>query len=326
MSVAPRGCIILVKRFGASTEDEAVRHLIIVAEKLLAPALRGPDRPSKRVPLRQGRGIFSIIGGLVIAGLYLPLTLDCARATERTVDLELVLAADISGSMDVEEAALQRQGFANAIRHPKVIATIQAGPLGRIAVTYVEWASEHIQSTLVHWTEISDTESARAFADAIEQPTVRIEEWTSISALIARAARSFEGNRFQGRRQIIDISGDGPNNRGAYVVHARDRAVADGITINGLPIVNDRPSPYGFPPLPDLDLYYEDCVIGGHGSFIVVADGFQDFARAIRQKMLLEIIAGAAPLVPLVRLASNRVRPTCDAGERQLPGWMFDFN
>ena len=306
-----------------------MRHLMLVVVNLLTFLLHGPDRPSKRVPLRQESSFFSIIGALVIAGLSHPLTLDSARAAERTVDLELVLAADISDSMDVEEAALQRQGFANAIRHPKVIETIQAGPFGRIAVTYIEWAGELIQSTLVDWTEISDTESASAFADAIEQQSVRIEQWvqyTSISALIARAARSFEGNRFQGRRRIIDISGDGPNNRGAYVVHARDRAVADGITINGLPIVNDRPGPYGYPPMPDLDLYYEDCVIGGYGSFVVVADGFQDFARAIRRKMLLEI-AGAATLVPFVRLASNKVRPPCNSGEQRLPpDWMFDFN
>lgn len=292
-------------------------------------ALHRSDRPSSLVPLCQGRGIFSIISAFVIAGFYLPLTPNYARATERTVDLELVLAADISDSIDVKEAALQRQGFANAIRHPKVIATIQEGQLGRIAVTYVEWAGQHIQRTLVDWAEISDTESARAIADAIEQAPVRTGKWTqytSISALIARAARSFDGNWFQGRRRIIDVSGDGANNRGVYVVHARDRAVADGIIINGLPIVNDRPGPYGFPQLPDLDLYYEDCVIGGHGSFIVVADGYQDFTRAIRRKLLLEIPV-AAPLVPLVRLASDKARPPCDAGEQRLPpDWMFDFN
>ena len=306
-----------------------MKRLIISAENFVALTLPGLDRPLKRGSLGQGRGIFSIIGALVIAGLYLPLTLDCARATERTVDLELVLAADISDSMDVREAALQRQGFVEAIRNPLVIATIQAGPLGRIAVTYVEWSGEHTQRTLVHWTELSDTESARAFADAIKQQNARIKRWvqyTSISALIAHAARSFESNRFQGRRRIIDVSGDGPNNRGAYVTHARDRAVAKGITINGLPIVNDRPGPYGYPPMPDLDLYYEDCVIGGRRSFVVVADGFQDFARAILRKFLLEI-AGATPPVTLLRLASNKVRPPCDAGEQRLPSdWMFDFN
>ena len=282
------------------------------------------DRSSKRVPLRLRRGICA----LVIAVLCLPPTFDCARATERTVDLELVLAADISDSIDEEEATLQRRGFADAIRHPKVISTIQSGPLGRIAATYWEWSGEHTQRKLVHWTELSDVGSARVFADAIEKQNARNQQWTqytSISALITRAARSFEDNGFQGRRRIIDISGDGPNNRGAYVVHARDRAVADGITINGLPIINDRPDRFGYPPMPDLDLYYEYCVIGGHGSFIVVADGFQDFARAILRKFLREI-AGVAPPVPLLRLVSNKVHPPCDAGERRLPpDWMFDF-
>ena len=270
-----------------------------------------------------------LIGALVMIGLGIFLPLSNVHATERTVDLELVLAADISDSIDEEEAALQRQGFANAIRDPQVIAMIQRGPLGRIAVTYVEWSGVHTQNTLVDWTELSDAESARAFADAIVLPSVRIEQWvqyTSISTLILRAAHSFKGNRFQGRRRIIDISGDGPNNRGTYVVLARDMAVADDITINGLPIINDRPGPYGYPPMPNLDLYYEDCVIGGHGSFLIVAKGYRDFARAIRHKMLLEI-AGSAPPLSLLRLASNQVRPPCNAGELELPpDWMFDFN
>ena len=255
----------------------------------------------------------------------LPLTSNWAGAGGRAVDLELVLAADISSSMDLEKAALQRRGFAGAIRHPQVIETIRQGRLGRIAVVYVEWAGSNYQRTLVNWTEVADAKSATAFAEALERRTLRVEFWTSISSAIAYAARSFDGNGFHGRRRIIDISGDGPNNRGADVVHDRDRAVADGIVINGLPIVNDRPGPYGYPMLPHLDLYYEDCVIGGPGSFVVVADGLQDFARAIRRKMVLEI-AGATPTVSLLRLATDRLRPPCDAGEQQLRGWFFDFD
>jgi len=148
--------------------------------------------------------------------------------------------------------------------------------------------------------------------------------WTSISAAITLAAASIEGNRFDAPRRIIDVSGDGPNNRGVHVVEARDNALARGFVINGLPIVNDRPGPLGYPPLPNLDLYYEDCVIGGPGSFIIVADGFTDFARAIRQKLVLEI-AGLAPPRALFHLAQERERPPCDAGEQQLRGWLFDF-
>lgn len=261
---------------------------------------------------------------LVAACACLVLTGNWAMASEREVDLELVLAADISESMDLEEAALQRRDFALAIRSPEVIAAIQSGPLGRIAVAYIEWAGDGYQNMLVDWTEVGDEKSAAAFAEAIEWSMPRTATWTSISTAILYAARSFEGNGFHAPRRIIDVSGDGPNNKGAYVVHARDWAVADGFVINGLPIVNERPNPYGYPVLPNLDLYYEDCVIGGPGSFIVTADGFKDFARAIRRKMLLEI-AGVRPPSALLRLAAERHRPPCDAGEQQIRGWMFDF-
>lgn len=240
-----------------------------------------------------------------------------AMSAERSVDLELVLAADISRSMDLEEAALVRQGFVRALRHPNVIDAIRRGPLGRIAVTYVEWGGDQYQRTRVDWAEVADAGSAEAFAEAVERSSVILVEWTSISGAIAFAAQSLEGNGFQAERRIIDISGDGPNNAGAYVNLARDRAVAGGIVINGLPIINDRPNIYGYPVLPDLDLYYEDCVIGGPGSFMVVAEGFRDFARAILSKLVREI-AGRAPTRRLMQLAAARPRPPCDAGEVQL--------
>ena len=249
-------------------------------------------------------------------------------AAERAVDLELVLATDISGSMDRDEANLQRQGFVDALRHSEVIRAIQGGMLGRIAVTYIEWAGEHHQRTLVGWTELSDTASAAAFADAVSRPEVTTERYTSISTVIAAASRSFAGNGFEGTRRVIDISGDGPNNKGAYVLLARDRALADGVVINGLPIINDRPSPRGYPSMAQLDLYYEDCVIGGPGAFIVVAKGFEDFARAILRKMVLEI-AGLSPPPERLHFVANRPRPACDAGERQLEKWrppgFYDF-
>ena len=242
-------------------------------------------------------------------------------AAERTVDLELVLAVDISESMDMEEAALQRQGFIRAFRHRNVIDAIQRGRLGRIAVTYVEWGSEQYQITRVDWTEVADASSAAAFAKAIERSSAILVSYTSISGAIAFGAQSFEGNGFRGERRIIDISGDGPNNMGASVNVARDRAVADGITINGLPIITDRPNIYGYPLMPDLDLYYEDCVIGGPGAFIVVADGFKDFARAILRKLVTEIAGRASPLY-LLRLAAARPRSPCNAGEVQHQRWL----
>ena len=270
-------------------------------------------------------GAARVLAGLplaLLAWLALPGAAP-SLAEERAVDLELVLAADISGSMDLEEATLQRQGFVEALRHPEVIEAILSGPLRRIAVTYVEWAGEPHQTTLVDWTEIGDAGAAAAFAKAVEAPPVTTALWTSISTVIDYAAARFEDNGFRGERRVIDISGDGPNNRGAYVLDARDRAVAAGIVINGLPIVNDRPGPYGLAPLPNLDLYYEDCVIGGFGAFVVVANGFADFARAIRRKMLLEI-AGRVPHRPLLQPVSEGLRPPCDAGERQIRNMMYE--
>jgi len=244
-----------------------------------------------------------------------------AEASERVVDLELVLAADISGSMDQEEATLQRVGFVSALRHPDVIATITRGRLGRIALTYVEWAGYQTQRTLVEWREISDARSANAFADELEKFPVRTAYWTSISNVIEYASDSFDKSGYTARRRIIDVSGDGPNNSGYYVPWARDRAVSKGIIINGLPIINDRLGPYGFTPMPNLDLYYEDCVIGGQGAFVIVANGFKDFARAIRRKMILEIAGQATPQASLFHLAAERTRQPCNAGETQLRIW-----
>jgi hypothetical protein len=244
---------------------------------------------------------------------------------ERAVDLELVLAADISNSMDLEEVALVRQGFVRAFRHRDVIDAIQRGRFGRIAVTYVEWGSAQYQRTRVDWAEVADAGSAADFAEAVERSSVILVEWTSISGAIAFGAESFEGNGFRSERRIIDISGDGPNNSGAYVNLVRDRAVADGVAINGLPIINDRPQIYGYPPFPDLDLYYQDCVIGGPGAFIVVADGFKDFARAILRKLVTEI-AGRVPPQRLLWRAAARPRLPCNAGEIQLQEFLQNQN
>ena len=261
----------------------------------------------------------------LLAAALLLLAGQSVRAAEREVDLELVLAADISGSMDLEEATLQRHGFASALRHPEVVQAIRLGGLGRIAVTYMEWAGARHQSTLVDWAEVSDATSATAFAQAILRPKIRTKIWTSISQVITSAAGSFANNGFQGLRRVIDISGDGPNNSGAFVVEARDDAVGQGITINGLPIINDRLGPYGIPPMPDLDLYYEDCVVGGPGAFVVVANGFGDFARAILRKMILEV-AGARPRPRLLAFVAVGQRPPCNFGEWQIQHWLGDFD
>ena len=230
-----------------------------------------------------------VLAAGVIGALSLP-----AAAEDLEVDLELVLAVDVSGSVDEVEAQLQREGYIAALRHPHVIEAIQGGMFRRIALAYVEWAGDHYQRTMLDWTLIEDAAGAHGFADALAETPLTSAHWTSISGAIDYSATLFEGNGFEGFRRVIDVSGDGYNNRGRPVEHARDDAVAAGITINGLPIVNDRPNPWGGSPPHDLDLYYEQRVIGGPGAFIVVADDYTSFASAILSKLLLEI-AGETP-------------------------------
>jgi hypothetical protein len=246
------------------------------------------------------------------------------------VDLELVMAVDVSGSIDLDEAELQRAGYVSALTDPQVVRTIQAGKIGRIAASYVEWAGDHYQATIVDWTVIDGPDSAAAFAKKLANAPIQTQMWTSLSGAIDYGIKKMAESPYQSRRRVVDISGDGPNNDGRSVTLLRDRAVQAGIVINGLPIVNDRASPWGMPPMPNLDLYYEDCVIGGPGAFIIVANSFQDFARAIRRKLILEI-AGLAPepvidrdAAPGITLAAEHKRPRCDEGEKRTRGLRRD--
>jgi len=245
-------------------------------------------------------------------------------AEPESVDLELVLAVDVSGSIDQEEAALQRRGYVAALQDERVVNAIKTGFHGRIGVTYFEWAGIHHRRTVADWTTIGDTASARAFADWIAAQSISAGAWTSISGAIDYGLQRFADSPYKSRRRVLDISGDGPNNNGPYVIEWRDRALAQGITINGLPIINERPSRWGLPPFLDLDLYFEDCVIGGRGAFIVVAESFEDFAFAIRRKLIMEI-ADMPPrdgrVIPARTHTRERnragPRPPCDAGERE---------
>ena len=252
-----------------------------------------------------------------------------------SVDLELVLAVDVSGSVDEEEGKLQRMGYVNAFRSPSVLRAIQSGRHKRIAVTYMEWAGFDFQRIIAGWKQIHDEASAEAFAYLLAQAPVGVGPYTSISGAIEFALPLFENNGFTSERRVIDISGDGPNNSGDFVTHARDKAIRAGVTINGLPIVNNRPSPWGRMPMPNLDLYYRKCVIGGRRSFLVVANDFRSFGRAIRRKLILEIVglpgtekqqlvqeprkAGESPVLV------SREAPPCDAGERRRRSWMDEF-
>ena len=234
------------------------------------------------------------------AGLLLGFALGAGAATataqELPVDLELVLAVDVSGSIDAEEARRQREGYVAAIADEAVARAIQANFHRRIAVLYLEWASADYQRVALDWALIEDDASAKAFAGRLAAAPPRTARWTSISAAIDAAVPLFEGNGYAGDRRVIDVSGDGPNNRGRSVLAARDEAVARGIVINGLPILDDRTQPAGLPtPVEmDLDLYYSDHVIGGPGSFVVPAKDFTDFRLAILNKLIREI-AGPPP-------------------------------
>ena len=246
-----------------------------------------------------------------------------ARAAQ-PVDLELVLAVDTSGSIDPEEARLQRDGYLAALVHPDVVRAIRSGRRGRIAATYVEWAGVSFERIIAPWAVIDGAASARAFAETIDRVPVSTMPWTSISALIDFAVPLFDANDVEGRRHVIDISGDGPNNRGRLVTGARDDAVAAGIAINGLAIINDRPGLYGGPPMPDLDLYYRACVIGGPRAFVVVAESFAAFAAAIRRKLIFEIAGHTPEPARLWRTAADRQPPPCDIGERRMRRRMQD--
>ncbi|MEE8548171.1 MAG: DUF1194 domain-containing protein [Alphaproteobacteria bacterium] len=261
---------------------------------------------------------------LVLAAVLAAAGPGVATATEEEieVDLELALAVDVSGSIDDEEAVLQRAGYIAAFRHPRVLEAIRRSGLGRIAVAYYEWAGYGHMKVIADWTLIHDKASAIAFAAKLTKEPPQTASRTAIGSAIKFAVPFFEGNEYEAQRRVLDISGDGPNNWGGLVSVARDSALAEGITINGLPIMNNRPSRYGRAPMRNLDLYYMDCVIGGPGAFIVVATRFKDFASAILRKLILEIAGetpGKAPTSKpssMVRPAAAPMGPPCDYGER----------
>ncbi len=248
-----------------------------------------------------------------------------AFADQVPVDLELVLAIDVSGSVDWQEAALQRDGYVQALKSDAFVKAVQSGVLGRIAVTYVEWAGDGIQMPVLDWDVIKDRQSAEAFSERLAKTHIESGPWTSISSLIDYAVPLFKDNGYEGTRRVIDISGDGPNNTGRLVTSARDEAVRQGVVINGLPIINDRLQPSGRAQIKDLDKYYRDCVIGGRGAFLVVAHDFNDFARAVRRKLIFEIVDATPPEFTPQPLGAGSVQPAqatfeldCDVGERRL--------
>ena len=235
------------------------------------------------------------------------------------VDVELVLAVDVSYSMDMDELAIQREGYAQAIVSREFLQALKAMPNGKISVTYFEWAASSDQKIIIPWRVIDGPETADAVAEEILKTPIRRASRTSISGAIYFAMSLFDDNPFRGLRRVIDISGDGPNNNGSPVTGARDIALSKGITINGLPIMVKEPS-YSTMDIENLDFYYEDCVIGGPGAFVVSIKDRDKFKEAIRTKLLLEV-AGRTPERPVVPVAEKSVverepRVSCLIGEK----------
>ncbi len=211
-----------------------------------------------------------------------------SSAEEIEVDVELFLAVDVSRSMTPAELEIQRRGYAEALTSPDVLAAIQGGLLGRIAVTYVEWAGAASHRVIVPWRLVETEKQAAEIAHQIVMTKAQGMRRTSISGALAYASLDFADNGFSGLRRVIDISGDGPNNEGDPVVEARDRAVSQGITINGLPLMTvDLLSEFWG--IPDLDIYYQNCVIGGPGAFVIPVLEWDAFAPAVERKLILEI-------------------------------------
>jgi len=269
--------------------------------------------------------------------------LPASAQDKKDVDLSLALAIDISGSIDPDEAHLQRQGYVEAFRDPVIVRAILGGPNGRIAVAYYEWSDSYLQKLLIDWTLLDSEAAIAAFADRLADAPIAIARRTSISGAMHYAVGLFDRSPFDSDRKVLDISGDGSNNEGPLVTDMRTEALKQRIAINGLPIMNGRPNPFGFPAEDDLDDYYLHCVTGGPRSFVEVAKNFEDFPRAVRKKLLQEVadlgarsdgeLAGLA-LKDGVRLAqagrphnsegqdyTRFVRPGyepgCDIGERR---------
>ncbi|MFN0264369.1 DUF1194 domain-containing protein [Tepidamorphus sp. 3E244] len=254
----------------------------------------------------------NLIASLAIAGLVS----SPARAEDLPVDLELVLAVDVSRSMTPHEFEIQRRGYAEALVSNEVLTAIAQGGWGRIALTLMEWGGTGLQNTLIGWTLISNREEAQAVANRLMAAPVSSLRYTSISGAIEYAMFQFPGNGYAGLRRVIDVSGDGPNNSGRPVVEARDEAVSDGVIINGLPLMTREGSFLRWD-IEDLDVYYKECVIGGTGSFVIPVLDWAEFPDAVRRKLVLEIadLAPRQPPKPLLRPAQGY---DCLKGEKTL--------
>jgi hypothetical protein len=230
------------------------------------------------------------------------------------VDVELVLAVDVSYSMDPSEQELQREGYIRALTSAEFLRALREGANGKIAITYVEWAGQFDQRVIVPWRLIEGPESADAVAGEIGSAPYRRASRTSISGALLFTKDLFDNSGYRGLRRVIDVSGDGANNAGALVAPTRDQVLAMGITINGLPIMLNRPN-LGYMDVAELDVYYEDCVTGGPGSFVIPIRERDKFIEATRTKLVLEV-AGRVPQARVIPASAANPRVSCTIGEK----------
>jgi hypothetical protein len=232
------------------------------------------------------------VGTVLLLILAVVAILPAAASAAEQVDLLLILAADVSRSVDSAKFQLQREGYAAAISDPRVLEAIRSGRNGRIGLTFVEWSGVGSQRVLIDWTTIADADQAKGFGDRLLEAPRSFADRTSISGAIEFAMGQFARAPYESRRRTIDVSGDGTNNAGREVTTARDEALAQGVTINGLVILSETPlawNPDHTNPPGGLDNYYRNNVIGGPGAFVLVAENFSSFGQAIVKKMIAEV-------------------------------------
>lgn len=268
--------------------------------------------------MRRSRLYGAVAGALCLASIA-ALAAPHARFADTSanavpVDVELVLAVDVSYSMDPDEQALQREGYAQALTSREFLMALREGAHGKIAITYFEWAGANDQKIVMPWRVIDGPEAADAVAGEIMRAPYRRASRTSISGGLKFARPLFDNSGYRGARRVIDVSGDGANNAGEFVAPVRDEVVNAGITINGLPLMLKRERSFMMD-VENLDVYYEDCVIGGPGAFVIPIRERTQFIEATRTKLILEV-AGRQPEAKVIPASADKPRISCTIGEK----------
>jgi hypothetical protein len=236
---------------------------------------------------------YSTVALLLGALAFVPQQASSSATGQQEVDLKLVLAMDVSGSIDNDELQLEREGTADAFADPEVVRAIQNGSLGRIAVAIIDFSSDPYNKIVADWHIIRDRQSALQFSDFVRKIPRSVGHRTSISSALELGTVMLESSDkdITSSRKVIDVSGDGPNNWGNHMQPVHDRTVANGIVINGLPVMDEQANGY----FPDLDKYYAACVAGGRGSFVIAVRNYRDYATGMRRKLVLEISQSGSP-------------------------------